>query len=127
MQTLILFAVFFGTVFVLLGVFVFVNRRRLETVAALRERMRGGMASQADVNILRDIRKSAVPFLDRFLTGQSITPLIERNIQRFAQLLGVRRRHGDARRRRGARHANSRHQHRRPGRSHGGPPRAPGA
>lgn len=82
MQTLILFAVFFGTVFVLLGVFVFANRRQLETVAALRERMRGGAAAQADVNILRDIRKSAVPFLDRFLTGQTITPLIERNIQR---------------------------------------------
>lgn len=82
MQTLILFAVFFGTVFLLLGVYVFANRRRLEAVAALRERMRGGAAYAGDLNILRDVRKSAVPFLDRFLTGQAITPLIERGIQR---------------------------------------------
>lgn len=81
MQSIILFAVFFGTVAVLLGIYVFVNRRRLEAVAALRERMRtnGGVS---DVNILRDIRKSAVPVLDRFLTGQTLTPLIERSIQR---------------------------------------------
>ncbi len=81
MQTLILFVVFFGTVFALVGVYVFINRRRLEAVAALRERMRGG-ASMADVNILRDIRKSAVPIVDRFLSGQTLTPLIERAIQR---------------------------------------------
>lgn len=79
-QTIILFAVFFGTAFVLVGLYVFFNRRRLETVAALRTRMRSG-AQAADVNILRDIRKSAVPFIDRFLTGQTITPLIERRIE----------------------------------------------
>lgn len=81
MRTLILFVVFFGTVFVVLGVFVFVSRRRLEEVAALRQRM-GGSAAQADVNILRDIRKSAVPIIDRLLSGQSITALVERAVAR---------------------------------------------
>ena len=81
MQTLILFAVFFGTAFVVLGVYTFANRRRLAAIAALRSRSSAGSMS-SDISILRDLRKSAVPFLDRALTGQSITVLIERAISR---------------------------------------------
>jgi tight adherence protein B len=81
MQTLILFAVFFGTAFVVLSIYAFVNRRRLAAVAALRSRASGGTVA-SDVSILRDLRKSAVPFLDRALTGQALTVLIERAIAR---------------------------------------------
>lgn len=80
MQTLILFLVFFGTTFVLLGLYVFANRRRLEATAALKARITAG-ASGPDVRILRDLRKSAVPSLDRFLTGRSVTVLIETAIE----------------------------------------------
>lgn len=82
MATLILFVVFFGTVFLLVGIYGFVNRRRLETMSALRQRMSNSGGAAAELNILRDVRKSAVPFLDRFLSGQTITPLIEGTIQR---------------------------------------------
>jgi tight adherence protein B len=81
MQTLILFAVFFGTTLLLLGIYVFVNRRRLEAAAALKDRL-STTAAPADISILRDLRKSAVPFLDQLLTGRSYTLLIERAIDR---------------------------------------------
>ncbi|HJU72639.1 MAG TPA: type II secretion system F family protein [Gemmatimonadaceae bacterium] len=78
MQTLLLLAVFFGTALLILGAYVFINRRRLEAVSVLKSRT----TLTADVTILRDIRKSAVPVLDRILTGQTVTPLFERNLQR---------------------------------------------
>lgn len=81
MQMLVLFAVFFGTALLLLGLYVYVNRRRLEATAALKARLTPG-APPADVNILRDIRKSAVPLLDRLLSGRSLTVFIERAIER---------------------------------------------
>lgn len=81
MQTVVLFLVFFGTTLLVLGVYVFANRRRLEATAALKARVGAG-ATKAQVHILRDLRKSAVPILDRLLTGRSITVLIERAIER---------------------------------------------
>lgn len=81
MPTLALFLVFFGTSFVLLGLYVFANRRRLEASAALKRRIAAGPPG-ADIQILRDLRKSAVPFLDQLLTGRSVTVLIERAIER---------------------------------------------
>ena len=42
MQTLVLFAVFFGTALLLLGIYVYVNRRRLEATAALKARLTPG-------------------------------------------------------------------------------------
>ena len=80
MQTLLLLGVFFGTAVLVLAVYAFTNRRRLEALSVLRERtVGGGLAS--DVVILRDQRKSAVPILDRILTGQTLTPKLERNLQ----------------------------------------------
>jgi len=81
MPTLVLFLVFFGTSFVLLGLYVFANRRRLEASAALKRRIAAGPPG-ADIHILRDLRKSAVPFLDQLLTGRSVTVLVERAIER---------------------------------------------
>ncbi|HET6680282.1 MAG TPA: type II secretion system F family protein [Gemmatimonadaceae bacterium] len=80
MDTLILLVVFFSTVMLVLGVYVFVNRRRLEATAALRDRLSG--AEAAPVNILRDTRKSAVPVLDRALTTGTLSPGVERRLQR---------------------------------------------
>lgn len=84
MQTLVLFLVFFGTTIVLLGLYVFANRRRLEASAALKARISAG-SSGPDIRILRDLRKSAVPYLDRLLTGRSVTVLIETAIERAGQ------------------------------------------
>jgi tight adherence protein B len=81
MQTLVLFAVFFGTALLLLGIYVYVNRRRLEATAALEARLTPG-APPPDIHILRDIRKSAVPLIDRLLSGRSLTVFIERAIER---------------------------------------------
>ena len=61
--------------------YVFLDRRRLAEVAALRQRI-GAEARHSDVRLLRDTRRSAVPFIDRLLTGRNITPLVERMIQR---------------------------------------------
>ena len=78
MQTLLLLAVFFGTALFVLAIYVFVNRRRLEALSVLKDRTK---ARGVDVTILRDLRKSSVPVLDRILTGQTITPKLERNLQ----------------------------------------------
>ncbi len=80
MQTLLLLGVFFGTAVLVLALYAFVNRRRLEALSVLRERTKGGGLA-SDVIILRDQRKSAVPILDRILTGQTLTPKLERNLQ----------------------------------------------
>jgi len=80
MQTVLLLGVFFGTAVLVLAVYAFVNRRRLQALSVLRERTQGGGLASAVV-ILRDQRKSAVPLLDRVLTGQTLTPKLERNLQ----------------------------------------------
>ena len=80
MQTVLLLGVFFGTAVLVLAAYAFVNRRRLEALSVLRERTVGGGLASAVV-ILRDQRKSAVPILDRILTGQTLTPKLERNLQ----------------------------------------------
>jgi tight adherence protein B len=81
MQTLILVGVFFGSVVAVIAVWVLINRRRLEAMAALRDRMRVGPA-EAQINILRDTRKSTVPVLDRILAQQTVTPALEIKLQR---------------------------------------------
>ena len=81
MQTLILVLVFFGSVLAVLSAYVLVNRRRLEAVSALRDRMRAGNAA-AQVSILRDTRKSAVPVLDKVLSGQTMTATIDVALRR---------------------------------------------
>jgi tight adherence protein B len=80
MQTVLLLGVFFGTAVLVLAAYAFMNRRRLEALSVLRERTVGGGLASAVV-ILRDQRKSAVPILDRILTGQTLTPKLERNLQ----------------------------------------------
>lgn len=81
MQTTLLLFVFFGTILVMLGLYVVVNRRRLETAAALRSRL-GARTARARVDILRDTRKSAVPLFDRLLSGRAFTATVERALER---------------------------------------------
>ena len=81
MQTTLLFFVFFGTILVMLGVYVVLNQRRLEAAAALRSRI-GARTATAHQDILRDTRKSTVPMLDRLLTGRAFTLVVERALER---------------------------------------------
>jgi len=81
MQTTLLFFVFFGTILVMLGVYVVLNQRRLEAAAALRSRI-GVRTATAHQDILRDTRKSTVPMLDRLLTGRAFTLVVERALER---------------------------------------------
>src|SRR5512139_2430343 len=80
MQPLALFLVFTGSALLVVGVYAFVNRRRLAAKEALRERAAAHPALPQSV--LRDERKSAVPILDRLLTSHPMTPVIERLLAR---------------------------------------------
>jgi tight adherence protein B len=76
MLFLTLFLVFVGTAGLLLGVFVFANRRRLSAELAAREQLLGrGNANrrEAQAGILRDDRVADLPVLNTLLTGLSIT------------------------------------------------------
>ncbi|MBY0490469.1 MAG: type II secretion system F family protein [Gemmatimonadaceae bacterium] len=81
MSTVVLFLVFFGTLLLVLTAYGYMNRGRLEALAALRSRGTPGSAT-ANLEILRDVRASAVPLLDRLLHRIRITPLITHALAR---------------------------------------------
>lgn len=81
MSTVVLFLVFFGTLLLVLTAYGYMNRGRLEALAALRSRGTPG-GPTADLEILRDARASVVPLLDRVLRRVRITPLIMHAIAR---------------------------------------------
>jgi tight adherence protein B len=73
---LTLLLVFLGTGGLLLGVFVFANRRRLAAQQAVRERLAGGMAAargEVATNILRDDRVADLEILNSLLSGKNVT------------------------------------------------------
>lgn len=74
-QILLLSIVFVGTIALLLGVYVFVNRRKLSaTDAALARLRRVEEAQQVSIrSILRDVSVSDLPIFDRVLAGRGIT------------------------------------------------------
>ena len=74
-QILLLSVVFVGTIALLLGVYVFVNRRKLSaTDAALARLRRVEEAQQVSIrSILRDVSVSDLPIFDRVLAGRGIT------------------------------------------------------
>src|SRR3712207_2931654 len=83
MQLFILALVFFGTLLLLVGTFVFVNRRRLSESAAVRARLTGAAPAPAGVtSIVKDERASEVPFLNRLLTGKSYTAWVSAELAR---------------------------------------------
>jgi tight adherence protein B len=83
-QLLILAAVFLGTVGVLIGGYLFINRKRLSDADAamrrLRARERNTPASAR--SIIREANVSDLPALDRLLTGRGITAYVAEQQQK---------------------------------------------
>ena len=83
-QLLILAAVFLGTVGVLIGGYLFVNRKRLSDADAamrrLRARERNTPASVR--SIIREANVSDLPALDRLLSGRGVTAAVAEQLQK---------------------------------------------
>ena len=86
MTLLILAAVFIGTLCLIVGAYIFANRRRLAAAATARERLHGA-AEVTTRGILRDDRASELPLLDRFLTGRPLTVSLSEQLQRAGSRL----------------------------------------
>jgi tight adherence protein B len=80
MTLLILGAVFIGTLCLIVGAYIFLNRRRLAAAAAARERLHGTPETTAR-GLLREERASELPFLDRLLSGRPITLTLSDQLQ----------------------------------------------
>ena len=81
-----LLVVFGATAGVVLALYGFANRRRLAALGALRERGRTLPTGGGSGALLRDMRHSTVPFLERWLSGHALTPAAAR----FLHQAGVR-------------------------------------
>lgn len=83
MLGLVLLLVFFGTALLVLGSYAFINRRRLAAAASLRARVgESGGGAPLPTNILRDNRRSGVPFIDNLLESLSLTTAVEMELRR---------------------------------------------
>lgn len=80
---LLLASVFLGTLAVLVGGYVFFNRRSLAISAAARSRLRpAGDSSERARSLLKDDRASAVPFINRLLAGMDWISTLRRELER---------------------------------------------
>jgi tight adherence protein B len=82
MPGLVLLLVFFGTAMLVLGIYAFLNRRRLAAAEMLRERMGDAAPVASTVNILRDDRKSSVAAVDRLLDSLNLSGAIDYELRR---------------------------------------------
>jgi len=91
MQIIVLAAVFLATLGVIVGAYLFVNRRALAEAEAVRARLHGETLIAGPQTILKDDAVSTVPFLDRLLKGRNLTEVIDTRLQRAgsAQKPGV--------------------------------------
>jgi len=91
MQIIILAAVFLATLGVIVGAYLFANRRALAEADAVRSRLHGDALISGPQTILKDDAVSTVPFLDRLLKGRDVTDVIGARLQRAgsAQKPGV--------------------------------------
>lgn len=86
MNELILVFVFVAALLLVVGAFVFVNRRRLATADAVRVRLGGDtgtggiLRGESPISILRDSRVSDIPVLERLLSGRGLSFWLERQI-----------------------------------------------
>ena len=87
MNALILVGVFIGALLLVVGAFVFINRRRLAAADVVRSRLGGGdvntgglLRSNAPTTILRDARVSEIPILEQLLSGKGLTFWLEKEI-----------------------------------------------
>ena len=83
-QILLLAAVFIGTVGVLIGGYLFINRRTLAQTDAALDRLRDRERAAPDSvrSILRDANVSNLPALDRLLAGRGITSFVAEQLQK---------------------------------------------
>jgi tight adherence protein B len=83
-QLLVLAAVFIGTVGVLIGGYLFINRRTLAQADAALERLRERDRQTPDSvrSILRESNVSDLPALDRLLAGRGITAVVAEQLQK---------------------------------------------
>ncbi|GAB1344053.1 type II secretion system F family protein [Gemmatimonas sp.] len=83
MTGLVLALVFAGAMLLVVGSFVFINRRRLSAADAARIRVGDGggiLRSDVPLSILRDERVSDVKAINELLTGRNITLRLEREL-----------------------------------------------
>lgn len=83
MTALVLVSVFLGALLLVVGAFVFINRRRLSALDAARIRVgeSGGiLRGETPLSILRDERVSDLATLNELLTGRSITIRLEKEL-----------------------------------------------
>ena len=86
MNELILVAVFVGALLLVVGGFVFINRRRLAAADAVRLRLSGDgvtggiLRGESPISILRDVRVSDIPVLEQLLSGRGVSFWLEREI-----------------------------------------------
>jgi tight adherence protein B len=87
MTGLLVALVFFGTIFAIVGGFVFLNRRRLKSVDAARARLSDAPSliresGGAPSTILRDQRVSNIGALNELLSGRGVTLQLSRELAR---------------------------------------------
>ena len=82
MLLIALVGVFVATATLVVGVYLFVNRRQLATAETARARLAAALTFRAPQNILRDTTVSELPFLDRMLAGRSATRRLADAIER---------------------------------------------
>ena len=82
MQGLVLLLVFFGTAMLVLGSYAFANRRRLAAAASLRQRVGDNAPVVIQANILKDLRRSSVPAIDKLLETMSVASAVEFELRR---------------------------------------------
>ena len=83
LQILVLLAVFVSVVGLMVGAYVFFNRKSLETSEAAIERLRTiEHAPTAARSILRELNVSDMPVFDRLLAGRDVTQVLTHQIQR---------------------------------------------
>lgn len=83
-QLLLLAAVFIGTVGVLIGGYLFINRRTLAQADAALERLRerDRATPESTRSILRESKLSDLPALDRLLAGRGVTAVVAEQLQK---------------------------------------------
>jgi tight adherence protein B len=86
MEMFVLAGVFLGTVTLLVGSYLFLNRRRLAAADAARGRLRRE-DEERTWSILRDESVSSVPFLNRLLFGKSWTEELSLQLRRAGTTL----------------------------------------
>lgn len=82
MLLLVLLGVFVATTTLIVGTYLFVNRRQFATAETARARLAAALTFTAPQHILRDTSASELPFLDRLLSGRTFTARLADALER---------------------------------------------